>query len=360
MGNVKRRLDLINSTAMNRLQSISVESLWRAAALAFRYAGLCPDSELEASLSQKLCESLGLDPQSDWVGALTILLDDLRENASAANCNSTTNMDFAIENLQAAIHAAIQRKTVTLRFSAAVESRVAETMYNFAYGLSHDINNQLANISARAQNLETALVDQRHRQAAEVIVSQATRAHEMLAEMMLAVQMPKLRFVSGDIAASINACCSTLGDRASAAGLQFESDIDDRKLPARFDETAMTEVVLALFANSVQASQRGGFISLACHRVDEATGGQDGKSGDLLPAIRIAIIDSGIGFSEAMLKKAFDLYYCGREAGRSLGIGLCKVRRIVEGHGGRVWIETKERTGTAVEIRIPWLSERRS
>jgi len=38
-------------------------------------------------------------------------------------------------------------------FTVAVESAKLQALYNFAYGLSHEINNPLANISARAQTL---------------------------------------------------------------------------------------------------------------------------------------------------------------------------------------------------------------
>ncbi len=54
----------------------------------------------------------------------------------------------------------------------------------------------------------------------------------------------------------------------------------------------------------------------------------------------------------SVLDQAFDLFFSGREAGRGLGIGLAKVRRIVEGHRGRLSIQSQPHAGTIVEIAL--------
>src|SRR5262245_35834138 len=78
-------------------------------------------------------------------------------------------------------------------FSRAVEAAKLQALYNFAYGLSHEINNPLANISARAQTL---LVDEKNpqrRRKLATIVQQAFKAHEMIADLMLFARPPTMR-----------------------------------------------------------------------------------------------------------------------------------------------------------------------
>src|SRR5436190_24315311 len=85
-------------------------------------------------------------------------------------------------------------------FSAAVESAKLQALYNFAYGLSHEINNPLANIATRAQTLLVDEKDPERRRKLATIVQQAFRAHEMIADLMLFARPPALRLEEIDLA----------------------------------------------------------------------------------------------------------------------------------------------------------------
>jgi signal transduction histidine kinase len=69
--------------------------------------------------------------------------------------------------------------------------------------------------------------------------------------------------------------------------------------------------------------------------------------------VRVSICDTGKGFSDVERRHAFDPFYSGRQAGRGLGFGLCKVGRIVTGHGGRIVIETAAGGPTTVTTWWP-------
>ena len=78
-------------------------------------------------------------------------------------------------------------------FAVAVEAAKLQALYNFAYGLSHEINNPLANITTRAQTLLVDEKDPDRRRKLATIVQQAFRAHEMIADLMLFARPPTLR-----------------------------------------------------------------------------------------------------------------------------------------------------------------------
>src|SRR3954468_20131142 len=78
-------------------------------------------------------------------------------------------------------------------FAAAVESAKLQALYNFAYGLSHEINNPLANIATRAQTLLAEEKDSERRRRLATIVQQAFKAHEMIADLKLFARPPTLR-----------------------------------------------------------------------------------------------------------------------------------------------------------------------
>src|SRR5687768_281942 len=85
-------------------------------------------------------------------------------------------------------------------FHAAVEAAKLQALYNLAYGLSHEINNPLANIATRAQTLLLEERDPERRRKLATINQQAFRAHEMIADLMLFARPPAPRLEAVDAA----------------------------------------------------------------------------------------------------------------------------------------------------------------
>ncbi|NMX21420.1 histidine kinase, partial [ANME-1 cluster archaeon GoMg4] len=63
--------------------------------------------------------------------------------------------------------------------------------------------------------------------------------------------------------------------------------------------------------------------------------------------------DNGMGIDKSQHEKVFDLFYTGDRSGKGTGAGLAIVKRIVEVHGGRVWIESEKGTGCTVCFTLP-------
>ncbi len=253
--------------------------------------------------------------------------------------------EAAFESLKNAIHRYLRLSLASKNRQQQVEQLVQRSMYDFAYGLSHEINNPLANISARAADLATTASTERDRKSLRTIVDQSMKAHEMLAEMMLAVKMPALNLVPGDLRSLALGISRNWEPRAVDRNIAWISQIGDDFLWSVFDRIALSEAISAGVRNAIEACRSGDTLTFIAER-------SESPSGEL--EARIAIIDNGPGVSLTALERAWDLYFSGREAGRGLGIGLAKVRRIVDSHQGRVWLESKSKLGCAMEIRLPW------
>src|SRR4051795_214003 len=92
---------------------------------------------------------------------------------------------------------ALVKKLVTCEqqqaeFERRLERNKLDAMKELAYGASHEINNPLANIAARAQTLLDDEQDPQRRQKLIAIHRQAMRAHEMISDLMLFARPPKL------------------------------------------------------------------------------------------------------------------------------------------------------------------------
>ena len=328
---------------MNRAVPITTDALYQLSCLLYQAALVQSDQPAPSALLQQIRETIGLALEADLDAALGRLAAFSSQGRDEI-LDSFESSAKAQQEFCRAVTAYLNRQTARLRFEQAVANRTAQSMYNFAYGLSHEINNPLANISARAQQLAKSSETPQNRKSLENIIQQTRRAHEMLSEMMLAVQLPSIRLNSIDLRPWAEELAQELAAQAEFAHLQFDSQVGHNRLLVNADLVSLGEAITALLDNAMTASPPGGLISFVCRRTDPS---------DSAAQVRIAITDNGCGLSDAAIAQAFDLYYCGRESGRSLGIGLCKAKRIIESHGGEIWLNSQFGVGTAVEIRLP-------
>ena len=71
--------------------------------------------------------------------------------------------------------------------------------------------------------------------------------------------------------------------------------------------------------------------------------------------VRIAVADGGIGIAADQRDQVFEMFQRlhDREAYEGTGIGLAICRKIVERHGGRIWIDEREGGGAVFRFTLP-------
>jgi len=76
----------------------------------------------------------------------------------------------------------------------------------------------------------------------------------------------------------------------------------------------------------------------------------DDRFEDGAHAVQIAVTDDGIGIAEDVLPRIFEPHFSTRTSGS--GLGLAITRRLVEGWGGTVTIESVVGKGTTVRVKL--------
>jgi signal transduction histidine kinase len=229
-------------------------------------------------------------------------------------------------------------------FDAAVERAKIAATYQLAYGLSHEFNNPLANISSRAQALLVDEHDPERRRKLAAINVQAFRAHEMIADLMLFAKPPQLERASCDVVELLARAKQEM--QSTADQQQTEIALAPSGIPnSQFnvDATALLEAVKAVVKNALEALGEGGRIELTLQTAEH----------NHAPAVAIVIADNGPGIAEDVRPHIFDPYFSGREAGRGLGLGLCKCYRILDEHGGAVAVDSTMGQGTVFKLILP-------
>ncbi len=224
-------------------------------------------------------------------------------------------------------------------FHRTLEQEKLASLGELAYGASHEINNPLANISTRAQALMTGEPDAERRRMLAIINSQAFRANEMIADMMLFARPPALVCDVSDLRLLVEELLAELQPDAELQGTVLETALGAEPVWVSADRAQLGLALRAVLLNALQALGAEGRVEL---QVQEAAG-----------SVRIRICDNGPGMSPQVRRHLFDPFYSGREAGRGLGFGMAKCWRIVALHGGGIEVATAPQQGTTVTITLP-------
>jgi two-component system phosphate regulon sensor histidine kinase PhoR len=130
---------------------------------------------------------------------------------------------------------------------------------------------------------------------------------------------------------------------AERQGLRIELDLPDRVSPVRGDEDRLGQVLVNLLHNAVKFSPDGGEVVVGVREEEEQ--------------IRVWVRDPGIGVPRADLARIFERFYKvdrARARGRGgTGLGLSISRHVVESHGGRIWAESDEGSGSTFVFTVP-------
>jgi len=230
------------------------------------------------------------------------------------------------------------------------QQRLARQQMEFVAAVSHELRTPLAVICSAGENLSDGVVGdaQQVKQYGSLIETEGRRLGDMVERV--------LRF------AGINAGTQTqmraeidFGQVMADAVQGIEGDARERgvvvtiephaPLPATVgDADALRSAVQNVVGNAVKYSLGGGRVDV---KVDVVDGG----------AIRIRVVDRGIGIDAADLPQVFKPFFRGRRAVdaqiRGTGVGLSVVRHVVQAHGGDVGVESRAGEGTTVTIVLP-------
>lgn len=228
-------------------------------------------------------------------------------------------------------------------FERRVEHEKLEALKELAYGASHEINNPLANIAARAQTLLEDESDSERQRKLVAIHRQAMRAHEMISDLMLFARPPKLQLALCDLHSVVRKVVRELDSLAQEYTVHLTCELAAEPVEFLADETQVGVAIAAVVKNALEAVSEGGHVGVAARRTD--VGNQS--------CAEISVSDDGPGISDEVRRHMFDPFFSGREAGRGLGFGLSKCWRIVTDHGGHVVVQHRSGGGAEISLLFP-------
>ena len=129
---------------------------------------------------------------------------------------------------------------------------------------------------------------------------------------------------------------------APPPGVTVECDFGDGDGTAQIDRTILSQALVNMIENSLQAMPEGGRLALRA----SASSAADGRR-----MVTIEIADTGVGMDRNALARAFEPYFSTKGSGTGLGMAIA--RRAVEEHQGTIDLVSEPQRGTTARITIP-------
>jgi NtrC-family two-component system sensor histidine kinase KinB len=134
-----------------------------------------------------------------------------------------------------------------------------------------------------------------------------------------------------------------LGAQASARGIEVRDAVPSDLPPVLVDRSDLVLVLTNLVGNALKYNRDGGWAEVSAQLVADG--------------VTVEVADGGYGIPEAQQAGLFTEFYRvrTRETSRvsGTGLGLSIVKRLVEAHGGRVWVRSKHGEGSTFGFWLP-------
>ena len=213
-------------------------------------------------------------------------------------------------------------------------------MGELASGVAHEIRNPLNAIAMIAQRFSMEFVPRRgaaeYRALTGVLRTEAQRVNAIITHFLRFARPPRLHREAINPGELITHCAALVDPRMKEKEISFTVTHHGDE-PVMLDRDQMTQALLNLLLNALEATPVGGKIALASWT-------------DHNGAV-ITVTDTGHGIGPEAIEKVFNLYYTTKADGT--GMGLPMAQQIVAQHQGRLEVESTPGKGTRCTVRVP-------
>jgi two-component system sensor histidine kinase HydH len=209
---------------------------------------------------------------------------------------------------------------------------------NLAAGVAHEIRNPLSSIKGFATYL-AGKVQGQDQEAARAMVQETDRLNRVVSELLEFARPNELKLHDEDLELVVERALRLAKADLAAKGIAVEFTRDGTLPSIPLDSERITQALLNLFLNAVQAMDQGDALRISTAR-DQAEG-----------IVSLRIEDTGHGMPSEVLGDIFNPYFTTKPSGT--GLGLAIVHRIIEGHGAAIKVESAVGRGTVFTIELP-------
>lgn len=226
-----------------------------------------------------------------------------------------------------------------------VQAQKMSTVGALASSMTHEFNNILTTI------INYAKLGLRHKDAAtrekafDKILAAGQRASKITTGMLSYARRGNDRREPTDLVGLVQEVIVLVSKDLQVHRVRLQTNFDEQPVVAEVNAGQIQQVLLNLIINARQAMAGGGQLTIRVERSVETGLGE------------ISVRDSGQGIPPETLRKIFDPYFTTKTADAQgqggTGLGLAMAREVIEGHQGRIRVESAVGQGTTFTLKLP-------
>jgi len=219
----------------------------------------------------------------------------------------------------------------------------------FLANMSHELRTPLNAILGFSQVLEKKLFGELNSKQAEYVEDILSSGNHLLSLINDVLDLSKveagqieLEVAPFSLREAVERGVAMVRERASKNGVALAAEVEPEVHVVSGDERRIRQILFNLLSNAVKFTPAGGRIDVSAARVDGE--------------IRLAVADTGPGIAPEDLDRIFEEFQqtdVGARHHEGTGLGLALSKRLVELHGGRIWVESEVGAGSRFVFTLP-------
>ena len=269
------------------------------------------------------------------VGCVTGLLAQRERERSIELQKTADGLDRSFKKLQAQ-----SEQILTIEENLRRAEKLS-TLGEMAAVLAHEIRNPLGSIRGTAEILRDDYQpgDPKY-EFIDIQIRETERLNRVVEDFLRMSRPQSIEPIPCLIQAELETVIMLVTNEARQRKVTLEFTPPQFEATVAGDGEKLRQAFLNILINALQATPSGGSVSIALHKADSE--------------IEISFRDSGSGISCENTKRIFEPFFTTKPDGTGLGLAITK--KIIEGHGGTLHIESEKGEGTTVMVVLPILS----
>jgi two-component system, NtrC family, sensor histidine kinase HydH len=199
----------------------------------------------------------------------------------------------------------------------------------------HDLKNPLMSILGFARRLKAGKGDLGS--GLQTIIDSASQMENIVTDVLNFAKPVQLKTKDEDLRGIVEQATAGCKARAEAAGISLSSELPAEPIIISVDGLRLQRALTNLITNAIEASPEGREVVLLLKTTQEK--------------LVIMVKDQGVGMDRETLENVFIPFFSKKAQGTGLGMAIAK--KVVEAHGGQIFIRSQPERGTEVRIEFP-------
>lgn len=245
----------------------------------------------------------------------------------------------------------VHERTQELERKNAEISRLMREKDELLGMVAHDLRTPLTSIvgfsEIVAQHVQSGVPREQIVEAVDTVSRIAYSMSELLSDLLdvarIAAGKIRIERVKQPIDQLVRDCFNTCSFLAAAKNRHLSVEIEPDLPEVRHDPHRIVQVLNNLLSNAIKFSKAGDRVAVTARR-----------DGDV---VEVSVTDTGQGIPEEEIGRIFERFEQtstrATNGERGAGLGLAIARRLIELHGGTIWVESKEGIGSRFTFSLP-------